>query len=596
MKIDKHFLKRASLSVLLAGTMALSAGCGSSGGEAGGDTLQVSYWMPRGEDTSFYDTYNDNPIVKYVEDNYTFNGKKVEVEYVVAPPGSEKDDFSNLLGTGDYCDIMDMTMATTSAAELYKDDVIWDLTELIPANMPNFMAFLKENPDLERDMYSLVDGEKKMLGLYGMGDKAQVIFEGYCYRRDWLVKYGTNPQTGAAFTGGYVDAADPLSWEDDVVFPNGSNEPIYISDWEWMFEIFHRAMEDQGITDGYCFSPYFWGYQKTGDFYSGFGGGCPDWYIDPETDTVVCGIADDNMRAYLQCLNTWYQKGWLDKAFGEHTSDMFFAVDAAKVFQGKVGAWQGRISTVGAQIDVGDEFTKGAMVYGARQPMNDVYGGADQQNREPDCFYQFSLGTSVVLTKKLTEDEAATYLQYADFFYSEEGALLSGCGFNKEQAEAANDAFYERTGHTDGLYEFEDRDGVQTVVYRDNVDSSSNEFTALILNRVVHKLGLTSRIDIGYDRYLTQAVEAWGTYGERNTSILGTAAVNNALSSEEQSQISKIMANLEPFLQKSVAAMIKGEGYDVWDDGEWDSYVKTVQKYQADKVTEIYNNVYDMVK
>ena len=25
------------------------------------------------------------------------------------------------------------------------------------------------------------------------------------YRRDWIVKYGTNPVTGEAFTGGYTD-------------------------------------------------------------------------------------------------------------------------------------------------------------------------------------------------------------------------------------------------------------------------------------------------------------------------------------------------------------------------------------------------------
>ncbi len=595
MKNHKGILGKALLPMALVGTMLLSSGCGSQEGSSDADTLHVTCWLPRGEDTSFYDTYNDNPIVKYLRENYTFDGKKVEVEYFVAPPGSESDDFANLLGTGDYCDIMDMSKATSSAMELYQEDIIWDLTELIPANMPNLMAYLEANPDVEQDMYNIVDGEKKLLALYGVSDKAPLIFEGYCYRRDWIVKYGANPQTGAAFTGGYEDPADTLSWEDDVVFPSGGDEPIYISDWEWMFEIFQRALEDQGIEDGYCFAPFFWGYQKTGDFYTGFGGGCPDWYIDPNTDKVVNGTVNDNMRAYLQCLNTWYNKGWLDKAFGEHTGDMFFAVDSAKVFQGKVGAWQGRISTVGAQIDAGDEFTKGAMVFGARQPINDVYGKAEQQGKEPDTFYQFEkLGIATVLTKKLTEEEVATYLKYADFLYSEEGALLSGSGFNEEQAAKAQDAFYERTGHSAGLYEMEDRNGVQTVVYRDNVDSSSNEFTALILNRVSHRLGLVSRIDTGYDRYLTQAVEAWGTYGERNTSI--PVSVNNAVSAEDRAEISKIMANLEPFLQKSVAAMIKGEGYDVWDDGEWDSYVKTVQKYQAEKVTEIYNAAYETVK
>ena len=58
-----------------------------------------------------------------------------------------------------------------------------------------------------------------------------------------------------------------------MVFPSGGDEPIYISDWEWMFDIFAKAMDDLGITDGYCYAPYYLGYLETGDLSSGFGGG-----------------------------------------------------------------------------------------------------------------------------------------------------------------------------------------------------------------------------------------------------------------------------------------------------------------------------------
>lgn len=170
--------------------------------------------------------------------------------------------------------------------------------------------------------------------LRGFSDGIQPMFQGFCYRRDWIAKYGANPQTGAAFTYGFTDENDFESWEDDVVFPNGTDEPLYISDWEWMFEIFEKAMEEQGISDGYCYSPYYYGYMQTGDLFTGFGGGAPYWYND--NGTCVNGIETDSFRAYLQCLNTWYQKGWLDKSFSEHTSDVFFAVDAPKVFQEKL--------------------------------------------------------------------------------------------------------------------------------------------------------------------------------------------------------------------------------------------------------------------
>ena len=165
------------------------------------------------------------------------------------------------------------------------------------------------------------------------------------------------------------------------------------------------------------------------------------------------------------------QKGWLDKSFSEHTSDVFFAVDAPKVFQGKVGLWQGRISTVGTQIDADDAYTDGAVVYGCRQPINDIYGGPEQQNKEPDHMYQFGKdGNGVVLTKKMSEEQVVTFLKFADFMFSEEGTLLQS-GLSKEQYEASQDEFYTRLGLTEGMYTIVEEDGREILKY--NIDRKS---------------------------------------------------------------------------------------------------------------------------
>lgn len=247
-------------AVCMAGMMALSAvalgGCGDSK-KSNGDAWQMSYWIPKAEDSRFYDEYEENPVLQYIEANYEFNGKKIDIDFYTAPPGGEQDDFNNLLGTGEYCDIMDLSMSSTTAAELYDQGILQDLTDLISEHMPNYTAFLEEHPDIAEDIYSIVDGEKKVLTLHSIAVERDDPFEGFCYRRDWVAKYGKNPQTGKAFTYGFKDENDPESWEDDVVFPSGNTEPIYISDWEWMFDIFETAMKDQGITDGYCFAPYY---------------------------------------------------------------------------------------------------------------------------------------------------------------------------------------------------------------------------------------------------------------------------------------------------------------------------------------------------
>ncbi len=96
-------MKKKVVSLLMAGALAVSAlglsGCGESGDESSGDTWKMSYWIPKAEDAKFYDEYEDNPVLQYIEANYEFNGKKIDIDFFTAPPGSEQDDFNTLLGT-----------------------------------------------------------------------------------------------------------------------------------------------------------------------------------------------------------------------------------------------------------------------------------------------------------------------------------------------------------------------------------------------------------------------------------------------------------------------------------------------------------------
>ena len=571
----------ALIAVMLLGL----AACG--GGGSSEDTYNITYWIPKGEDASFYAEYEDNPVIKYITSNNEFNGKKISFDFFVAPPGAERDDFSTLMSTGSYCGVMDMSMAEITEVELFEEGITWDLTELVPQHMPNMMNFLKENPQLEEYLYTYVDGEAKILQLRGFRATREPNFQGFAYRRDWVAKYGKNPVTSEAFTYGFADEADQESWQDNVVFPSGGTDPIYISDWEWMFEIFTKAMEEQGITDGYCYSPYYLGYSAVGDLYTGFGGGAPDWYYDGEK--IVYGLTNDNMRAYLQCLNTWYKNGWMDQTFDEHTGDMFFAVDAASVFQGKVGLWQGRQSTVGTQLDSNDGgFTEGAVVYGCRQPINDVYGGEAQKNKEPNMMFQYArYDQPVVLTKKMTEEEVIAFLQFADYLYTEEGYMLANNGLSKEQYEQCQDEFYTKQGFTEGGYYIAEENG-ESVIYS-RVDASTTLYNAVKMDRIVVRLGVMTA-DRGYDRYLTDAIANWDYY-ENTASV--PYKVTSSVSIEQNQQITKMLAPLNQFLARSIAPMIKGEVYDVWDDAQWDSYVSSVNKYRANEITKIYQEILD---
>lgn len=583
-------MKNRLLSVVMAGVMALSviglSGCGKSGG-SDDDAWHMSYWIPKAEDSKYYDEYEENPVLQYIEANYEFNGKKIDIDFFTAPPGSEEDDFNNLLGTGEYCDIMNLSVSKTTAAELYKQGIIQDLTDLYEEHMPNYTAFLKENPDVAEDMYSIVDGEKKVLTLHRISIVPDDPFEGFVYRRDWVAKYGKNPQTGKAFTYGFKDENDPESWEDDVVFPSGNTEPVYISDWEWMFEIFDKAMEDLGITDGYCYAPYYLGYMETGDLSSCFGGGATGIWIDG--DTVVDGYTSDNTRTYLQCMNNWYQKGWIDKSFAEHTSDLFFAVDTEKVYQGKVGLWQGRPSTLGNQLDSGDAYTEGIVTYGAKLPINDVYGSDAQKNKEPNAYMRTTkLGPGVGISTNLGEDEVIAFMEFVDFLFTEEGCKLTNYGLSQEQYDSFGSELYDELGINGGNYTVDENGTV-----RMHFTSDQPESIAVTLGRTV---GLTDMVntDKGYDKYVQEAVNNWGYY-ETTGSL--SDGVRHAVTNENQKKIDKLKANLDQFMAKTIPTLIQETGnYDVNDDESWAQFVKETQKYGSGEIAGYYQEALDLLR
>ena len=581
--MNRKVLKRL-LGGCIAGMMAFAvAGCGGSDSGSSGDIYEMSYWIPAGIDNAMYGSYEENPVVQYIENNYEFNGKPIHFEYYVAPAGSESDNFTTLLSTGEYCDIMNLSMSSQTPAQLYGEDILADLTDLVPEYMPNYMAFIAEHPELEQNLYSLVDGEKKILHITGFRDGITPNYEGFSYRRDWVAKYGKNPETGAAFTYGFENPDDPYSWQDDVVFPSGSDEPIYISDWEWMFEIFDQAMADLGITDGYCYAPYYQGYMQTGDFASAFGGGGVCYWYRNSDNVAVFGPTTDNFRAYVQCLNTWYGKGWVDPAFAEHNSDIFYAVDTAKVFSGKVGLWQGRQSAVGTQIDDGSDFTSGAVVYGCRQPINDVYGGPESQNVEPYVFLQNSMvGNSIGVTTNLSEDEIIAFLEYTDFLFSEEGSALA-LGLNAEQQQSAQNEFYNNLGLSDGAIVVENGEYRYT-----NPNLTQEEKNAVGLSCVGGRLEITENLDYGYDRYVQQATDEWDYY-KAGTSLFDSS-VQNAISVEDGATVTNVRTNVDQFMVRSVSAMIMGNAYDVWDDASWEQFCTDINKFQPDMVTDIYNN------
>lgn len=589
------------LILTLVAVLLLSTGCSNASTSGGQDVISnvtFSYWIPRGEE-EYYPDYADNPSINYITNYKTFeyeNGQfTIDFEFITPVTGSERDNFNTLLATGDYADVMDMSFFNGSVVELYEEGVILDLTEYVEKYMPNYRAWLDANPDYARTSTNIVNGETKYLQLYNYRDDLLAEYwGGYVYRRDWIVKYGKNPTDGSAFSGEFTEmnpdgTPNQESWTDNVIFPSGGVHPIYISDWEWMFEIFTVAMEDLGITDGYSMSLYYPGYLEQGDLVSAFGGGGSHWYLD-KSGEFKFGATEDDFRIYLQAMNTWYNNGWIDKAFTEHSTDMFFMIDSAKVRQGKVGLWYGMQSAFMNSLDTGEDYTDGIITFAARQPMNDIYGGQKQQNVEPYTFFApvSKEGSPICITSQAAEKDLAALFTWMDYMYSEEGTFLKFVGLSKEQYEECKDPFYTKLGLTEGAYYMVDTEEGPMWEYVEQIQNDSGSLRSS--SSCLMAFGGSPDNWIAYRNQPVSGamVNEWAAY--TCTAHLPNSFVSQ-MSPEDTKTFTKIQTQIREFMVRNVPLFITGEKDPFSDDG-WNAFVNALKKYSPDTNTKIYQNLY----
>lgn len=297
-------MKRSKLIALtLSGVLALSsaailAGCGGNS-KAGADTT-FTWYLTAGED-GYYSDYEDNPVIEYIMENMQFEGSDGEMKYIAfdffQPTTTEnaRSEFNQKYMSGNWEDVIDPTMSR-GITDMYEAGVVADLTPYITDRelMPNLNAYLDAHPEYRALMQTQTKDGAKYLSIPTFKDSISYESQsfGFNYRRDLLVRYGVqpdefydpmtdeaptaNPKAGQKFSGHYTvnldgsERSDPMSqdttlpegangqsWEDDVTFPSGHSDPVYISDWMWMFETYETAYAAMGIEPEYMMSLFY---------------------------------------------------------------------------------------------------------------------------------------------------------------------------------------------------------------------------------------------------------------------------------------------------------------------------------------------------
>ena len=637
------------LSVGLVGAMALSTlaltGCGSNSSDGGDNT--VSWWITMTDGNGvYYDDYEDNPAVEWLNQQYwdiengglgtKEDGTPLKFTFQVPISGSETDNFNTMMSTGEYTDIIDLAMSTDTAATMVDEGTLLDITDYVEKYMPHYIEYLDKNPEQKALLtHEDENGDTRYYEIGAIKEENDVPWGGYMYRRDWLVEYAqptayvwdwdsdyvkenghpaVTPLEEAQASGNMEgwkanevteftssEGEDPKNdYTDNVIFPSGTSDPLTISDWEWMLDAFKKAIDDKGFsgnTDAYCTTVYYPGFFGMGGLVSSFGGGTGVWSKDADQNVYFSGTSD-NFKTYLECLNTWYNNGWMDTRFETRASDMFFSINQTGTAQGQVGLFYGTAASLGDAIRVtcaDSEDQQKAYVMPCAVPINDKYGTDEQKYKEPDAFYQGSriagrIGITEALEDK-SEDTIAALFTFLDWMYTREGALTRSVGLSQEQIDSVDleNNLYEEYGIEGGAYDVSENEDGKTV-YTFHYDTSGDLGNALKFTRMVVGAELTGAgadIDYVFDKGESKvhqlATEQWTKY----TSTASLYDYNNQFTTEQNDIYSDINQSVNDYMNQNTPNLIKN-GLDGWD-----AYVEGINALHPEELTEVYQEVMD---
>lgn len=344
---------------------------------------------------------NIDPVMDYWEKMFNI---KLEMQY--PPQGSESDQFTLMIGTGDYTDIMDLNFNTENLETLYEDGVIYELSKYVDQYMPNYKAYLDANPDVKSAMY---DDEGRIYHAAVIQDHPKQ-WGGLVYRRDIL----------ETMTGG------------NVAFPSGNDEPVTIEDWDYMLPLMKQYFDAAGMADYACLIIPSTGYFATGEFMAGFGIGGLD-YVDNE-GKVKYGIAEENFYNYLVKMNEWFEAGYVYQDFASRSQDLFYLPNTALTYGGAAGAWFGLSANLGDVMSIPD--------YGLYMQVNAMASPADTAHgvETPLGVYldsgRVTSNSGWAISTACSEEKLIRILVAFDYFYSEEGAATRTMGLSSEQGSA----------------------------------------------------------------------------------------------------------------------------------------------------------------
>lgn len=573
-------MKKKLLAMLLVVCMSvgLLAGCGSSENtdtkssedskenETDAETVvkvdnleesrEITIWMYK-DDYKYYDSYANNPVVSYL--NNKFN---CTLNYQQPAMGSEQEQFSLMLGTGSYTDIMEISYSSEGVTSLYEDGVIRDLAPYLADYAPDLYQWLQEteNEDVRDALY---DSEGHLFTIpMNVNTSDTLLWGGMVYRRDII----------ETMTGGYV------------AFPSGNEEPTTVEDWEYMLELFSQYFTAAALVDSAGLILPYNGYFSTGELLNGFGA-CSNFYI-AEDGIVKYGPTEIEFYNYLVKMHEWYEKGYIYKDFASRTNDVFYLPNTALTYGGAAGIWFGLNSQIGDAMSM-PEYGLEMNVLPTAAPLdseNGVEKGLSYLSLYPGRATMNSSG--FVVSTSCDEEKLIRWLNICNYLFTDEGGMLKTYGLTVEQ-DADEDAIYQKGGVIGGAYTFNGAD----LIYHEKLVPSVGEIAVAgdgmsFVGSRLPGLSINEYENANAVEATVNASAIWRTYGNEQN-------YPNAISfsASDNDTVSNNYSNYADYLDSMVPKFIMGT--EELSAEKWEKFVTEMNALGVTDNTVTYQNYYD---
>lgn len=479
---------------------------------------------------SYYTDLGDNPVVQWIEKD-----TGLTLEFIHAPAGDDGTFFQNMLAGGDLPDLIFSSRFQThypgGVEGAINDGVLYDVTELVEQNAPNFWALCDEeqDPDIQRK----IRGDQGMIIKFGSTflppTDNNKVFNGLVIRQDWLEKYD-------------LEAPVTLDEYTEVLRTfkeNGVEYPLALC------EFFNQSQ-----------------FSANNPIASAFGVSVKEFDLDADGNVHYCRT-QDGYKEFLKFLHGWAEEGLIDEDLVSRTID-----DSLRLFQGgQAGMCFAHTYNVKQSVAVGPATDPAFKLLCLEMPK---VNASDETHLSTPTRSINSNSWQVSADCKHPEEAVA----FVDYLMSPDTLLLTAWGTN----EGENKTYQV---NADGQREF-------TEFVTNNPDGLDYD-TVRALNMCAPfqiKYDETMEASQYSEAECHQSWDAWGKQNDGAYNLPRYLTLTTA----ESEELTRIKQDLANYSDEMVYKFIFGQE-DI--DANWDAFVAELERLGSTRGEEINKEAYD---